>query len=88
MVQQYKEKALTIEAVVFTDVLAQSPTVANLIGATDLHVDVKNKRTVFTVEVDDQAIPYTVEEGQVVSLVGGEVVVMAADDFYAKYEAI
>lgn len=88
MIQTFKEKAPTVQAVEFTNVLTQSADVANLISATSMSVDMTSKRTVFTVTVDDLATPYAVEEGQIIGLVGGQVVVMAADEFYAKYEAI
>lgn len=88
MIQTFKEKAPTVQAVEFTNVLIQSADVANLIGATSMAVDMKGKCTTFTVSVDDLDTPYTAQEGQIVGLVGGQVVVMAADEFYAKYEAI
>lgn len=88
MPQTFKEKAATIEAVEFTDVLGQSASVANLIGATSMSVDMKNKRTLFVVSTDETGTSYTVEEGEVVGKIAGAVVVMAAEEFYAKYEAI
>jgi len=90
MIRTFKEKAPTVQAVEFTNVLAQSPEVANLIGATSLSVDVTNKRTVFIIELnkDDALVSHTVAEGQIVGLINDQVVVMDATEFYAKYEAI
>jgi hypothetical protein len=88
MIQTFKEKAPTVQAVEFTNVLTQSASVADLIGASSMAVDMANKRTIFTVAVDAGDTTYTAEEGQVIGKVGGVIVVMAADEFYAKYEAI
>lgn len=88
MIQTFKEKAPTVQAVEFTNVLTQSADVASLIGATSMAVDMANKRTIFTVQTEAGGVGHTAEEGQIIGLVGGQVVVMAADEFYAKYEAI
>lgn len=88
MIKTYKEKASTVDAVEFTDMLRQSGEVANLIGATSMTVDASLKEATFTITDDISSKPYTVQEGQIIGLVGGQVVVMAADEFYAKYEAI
>ena len=87
MIQVFKEKAPTLQAIEFTNALVQSPEVANLIGATSLAVDITNKRTVFTVGEITQAT-YAVAEGQVIALSNGLISVMDATDFYAKYETI
>lgn len=88
MIKTFKVKAPAVQAVEFTNVLAQSAEVANLIGATSLAVDVTNKRTVFNVVAGETGASYTAVEGQIVGLVDGQVVVMDAAEFYAKYEAI
>lgn len=95
MIKTFKEKAPTVQAVEFTSALSQSPEVANLIGATSMSVDMTTKCTVFTVPMvglidpaGPQSNSYTVTEGQVVGLIGAQVVVMAAADFYAKYEQL
>lgn len=88
MVKTYKEKASTVEAVEFTDVLEQSPDVANLIGATSMSVDMKAKKTEFSVDADGEVKSYSVAQGEVIAKISGEVVVMAAKEFYAKYEAV
>lgn len=94
MIKTFKEKAPTVQAVEFTSALSQSPEVANLIGATAVSVDMTTKRTVFSVPMVNadpaasQTASYTVTEGQVVGLIGAQVVVMAATDFYAKYEQL
>jgi len=94
MIKSFKEKAPVIQAIEFTSASGQSAEVANLIGATSIAVDLTNKRTVFSVPMvsTDPASPqftsYSADEGQVIGLDSGKVMVMAAADFYAKYEVI
>lgn len=78
----YKAKAPTVSAVELTDVLKQSPDVANMIGANSMSVDVAKKSVVLMVGKDS----YSAIEGQVVYLEGTKVVVADADKFYAAHE--
>lgn len=84
MTRIYKEKAPQVEAIEVTNVSAQFADVANMIKADSIMVDVKAGQAVFT--VDDQTI--TVKQSQVVSISGDQIVVMDAEDFYAKYEPV
>ncbi|NMX39372.1 hypothetical protein HBO34_15970 [Pseudomonas veronii] len=81
----YKQKAPTVQAIEFTDVLRQSADVANLIGSQAYQVDVKTKATTFV--MDDRS-PLIVKEGQVVSLSEGTASVSDSTVFYALYEAV
>lgn len=87
MVMRCKERSPTVQAIEFVNCLTQSPEVANLIGATAFSVDMTAKRTTFVVGEITQDT-YTVQEGQVIGLIGGIVTVKDATEFYAKYEAI
>jgi len=81
----YKQKAPTVQAIEFTNVLEQSSEVANLIGSQAYQVDVKAQETTFVIDGRD---PLVAKEGQVVSLSEGIASVNDSTVFYALYEAV
>jgi hypothetical protein len=81
----YKQKAPTVQAIEFTDVLGQSADIANLIGSKAYQVDVKTKEATFVIDGRD---PLIAKEGQVVSLSEGSASVSDSTVFYALYEAV
>jgi len=92
MIRNYKEKAPQFQAVEVTDALNQLAEVANMIGAkevgTTFNGDGKRSQ-VLKVGEGEEAITYTVIEGQVITLSSeGAVAVLDAADFYSKYEVI
>lgn len=93
MIQVFKEKAPTLQAIEVTDVLNQLPEVANLIKADQAGVKVVDAQRVGSFTVPGagegaEASVYQVKEGQVIALSNGMVSVMDALEFYAKYETI
>lgn len=81
----FKQKAPTVQAIEFTNVLGQSADIANLIGSQAYQVDVKAKETTFTIDGRD---PLIAKEGQVVSMSEGTASVSDSTVFYALYEAV
>jgi hypothetical protein len=81
----YKQKAPTVQAIEFTNVLAQSADIANLIGSQAYQVNVKTKEASFLIDGRD---PLIAKEGQVVSFSEGVASVSDSTVFYALYEAV
>lgn len=84
MINHYKQKIHTFQAVEFTNALSQAPEVANLIEAESLSVDVSAKSARFTVGERT----YEVKVGQVVSVDDNGIHVTDAEDFYSQYEQV
>lgn len=86
----FKLKAPTVQAIEVTDLIKQTPDVANLIGSQAYQVKIASQQQGVSEAtfIRTNSADITVKEGQVVSVETGTPTVWDSKDFYALYETV